>query len=65
MLSLSYNQVNMALHHARKKVCECLEEKGFEYRPVTAPGPIGEVILRFEDELLVHFDGGRQEEDDE
>lgn len=29
MLSLGYNQVNMALHHARKRVRKCLEGKRF------------------------------------
>jgi|GEM_PF-2395956 RNA polymerase sigma-70 factor (ECF subfamily) len=65
MLGLSYTQVNNTLFRTREKVRKRLEEKGFEYRPAIAPGPIGEVVLRFEDEVLVYIGERHKEEDDE
>jgi RNA polymerase sigma factor (sigma-70 family) len=54
--------VEMILHHARVRLRTCLKGKGFVFRPPVVRGPLEQVIIGFEDEVLVHFGTRREEE---
>jgi len=65
MLGMTEAQVNMARFHTRRKIQECLEEKGISLRPLAAPGPITQIIMKFKDEILVYLEKSHRGDIDE